>query len=352
MAEIFINQKKQLTGVDRDQLLEASDSVRKWLKNKDAEDRNAMISVASARNPWFEKEHVEFAINQVADAFFDPDKIRKWLSAYVISRPENEKKVGLILAGNIPMVGLHDVICVLWSGHLALAKVSEKDNVLIPAIIHRLSKSCPVVSERIQFVDRLTDFDAIVATGSNQSADQFEKYFGKYRHIIRRNRNGVAVLTGQETTSQLKELGIDVFQFFGLGCRNVSKLYVPEGYDFEPLLSAFRDFDKVMLHNKYKNNYEFNLATWILNGVPYMNNDVILLKEDASLTSRIGTLHYEYYRDENDLVAKLKESRDKIQCVVGSISQNTEVLPFGSAQRPELGMYADGVDTMQFLIDL
>lgn len=338
--------------MDRDQLLAACDAVRKWLLSKDAEDRNAMISVASARNPWFEKDHLEFAITQVADAFFDPYKITKWLNSYEVRMPEDEKKVGLILAGNIPMVGLHDVLCVLWSGHKALTKVSDKDNILIPAIIHRLSKESSIVADSVQFVDRLTAFDAVIATGSNQSADQFEKYFGKYPHIIRKNRNAVAVLTGEETTLQLKDLGSDVFQYFGLGCRNVSKLYVPEGYDFKPLLEVFRYFDKVMQHNKYKNNYEFNLATWILNGVQYMDNDVILLKEDASLTSRIGTLHYEYYHHEEDLRAKLEESRSKIQCVVGPQSHYSEALPFGSAQRPELGMYADGVDTLQFLIDL
>lgn len=341
-----------MTRVDQDQLLQASDSVRTWLKSKDAEDRNAMISVASARNPWFEKDHLEFAIMQVADAFFDPEKIRNWLRDYTVNTTSDEKSIGLILAGNIPMVGLHDVLCVLWSGHKALVKVSEKDNVLIPAIIHRLSKEYSVVSDRIQFADRLSNFDAIIATGSNQSADQFEKYFGRYKHIIRRNRNGVAVLTGKETSAQLKELGTDVFQYFGLGCRNVSKLYVPVDYDFQPLLSAFRDHDKVMLHNKYKNNYEFNLATWILNGVKYMDNDVILLKEDASLTSRIGTLHYEFYNSQDELRAKLKESEDKIQCIVGPESYDSDALPFGSAQKPELGMYADGVDTMQFLIDL
>ncbi len=338
--------------MDRDQLLQASDSVRKWLRNKDAEDRNAMLSVASARNPWFEKEHLEFAVMQVADAFFDPIKINNWLKLYESRMPKDEKKVGLILAGNIPMVGLHDVLCVLWSGHTALVKVSEKDNVLIPAIIHRLSKEAATVGDQIQFVERLTKFDAIIATGSNQSAHQFEKYFGKYKHIIRRNRNGVAILSGEETPAQLKDLGRDVFQYFGLGCRNVSKLYVPQGYDFEPLLTAFREFEKVMHHNKYKNNYEFNLATWILNGVTYMNNDVILLKEDTSLTSRIGTLHYEYYRDQEDLRIKLMEKSDSIQCVVGTQEVYPYALPLGTAQKPELGTYADGVDTMEFLKDI
>ncbi|MEO0876285.1 MAG: acyl-CoA reductase, partial [Bacteroidota bacterium] len=245
------------------------------------------------------------------------------------------------------------ILCVFASGHQAVVKLSDKDPYLLPAVLRALRQVAPESEAYFSLVDKLKDFDAVIATGSNNTARYFESYFGKYPHVIRRNRNGVAVLTGRETADQLLALGHDVFDYFGLGCRNVAKLYVPEGYDFKPLLEALHEYRQIVNHTKYKNNFDYNYALYILNKVEYLANGCIILTENTSLQSPIACLHYEHYSSEEVLAGQLSEIQEQIQLVVGpKLSEEIPTFPYGAAQQPGLFDYADGVDTMDFLLQL
>jgi hypothetical protein len=323
-----------------------------YLKKND-EQLKALVTQTYQQNRWFTEENIYKAISAIIENFLHKEKIETWLAQYDISENQEFKTVGLILAGNIPLVGFYDLMCVFLAGHKSKIKLSEKDKILIPHFIKVMENSNPGVAKYFEVVERLEKFDAVIATGSNNSARYFEAYFGKYPNIIRRNRNAVAVLTGNESTTQLRALGNDVFRYFGLGCRNVSKLYLPKGFDFKPLLEAFHEFKEIVLHNKYKNNFDYNYTLLILNKIQYEANGCILMNEEESLQSRIAQLHYEYYLDELDLKKKLNAKMEEIQCIV-SESNVAEIntIPFGEAQNPELGDYADGVDVIAFLSKL
>lgn len=299
---------------------------------------------ASLENDWFTPEFVELACKQIADAFLQKTILEKWTSSYNLPQ-ENPSplSIGIVMAGNIPLVGFHDFLCVFTSGHKALIKTSSKDKVLLPHLVHKLSEWAPAVAEFVSFEERLKGCNAYIATGSNNSAGYFDYYFRKYPHIIRRNRSSVAILTGEETTAELEYLADDVYLYFGLGCRNVTKLYVPEGYNFEPLLAAFRKYNYLFEHHKYKNNYDYNLALLLLNKKYYMSNESILLVEDSSIFSPISQLNYEFYKNEAE-IKNLLQNNDNLQCLVGR-----NYTPFGKAQQPAIDDYADGVDTLEFL---
>lgn len=319
----------------------------------DDEYREAVIHRTAHVNPWFTKENQRLAIRAIAEKMLDPQKLRLWLQSYSVPEPLAPKTVGLVLAGNIPLVGFHDVLSVFVAGHRAQIKLSEKDPYLLPFVLKRLSEIDERTAGYFQISERLQDFDAVIATGSNNSARYFEAYFGKYPNIIRRNRNAVAVLDGEESEEELRRLGEDVFRYFGLGCRNVAKLYLPVAYDFRVLLTALHEYRDIVKHSKYKNNFDYNYALFMLNKVSYQANGCILLTENPALQSHIAGLHYEHYKDEADLLAKLRDKESEIQCIV-----SRKALPeipyysFGQAQEPELWDYADGVDTLQFLISL
>ncbi|NND35104.1 MAG: acyl-CoA reductase [Saprospiraceae bacterium] len=326
-------------------------ALGKWIRSNDAELQHLIHQAANA-NPWFTPENVELAVKSVASQFLDERALKTWLSSYQ-DRKRSNRIVGLILAGNIPMVGFHDILCVLASGHRALVKLSDKDDLLIPALMQKIGEWYPDIVNRIEFVSRLKDFDAIIATGSNQSAAYFEKYFSKYPHIIRKNRNAVAVLTGNESGEELTKLGEDIFSHFGLGCRNVSKIYVPENYDFTGFLTVMNSFKHVIEHSKYRNNLDYHLAAAVISRQNYMSSDNLILLENVSISSKIGVLHYEHYDQLSSLESQLQKQHEQIQCIVAGESVMT--LPsvrFGEAQRPALQEYADGVDTMQFLYAL
>jgi hypothetical protein len=299
---------------------------------------------ASRENGWFTPEFVELACKQVADAFLQKEILEKWAASYQLP-DENPapRSVGIVMAGNIPLVGFHDLLCVFISGHIATIKTSSKDKILLPHLVSKLTEWDETVSKLIVFAERLTGCDAYIATGSNNSAGYFDYYFRKYPNIIRRNRTSVAVLTGKESSGELEQLADDVYAYFGLGCRNVTKLYVPEGYGFEPLLNAFRKYNHLADHHKFKNNYDYNLALHLLNHKFYMSNDSILLIEEKSVFSPISQLNYEFYTDPASLKDALS-GNDDLQCIVGSA-----YTPFGNAQKPRIDDYADGVDTMAFL---
>ena len=322
------------------------------LKQMD-EGLEAVIHKTYLHNSWFTKENTKQAIDAIVEEMLSKDLLEKWISHYTLSDDFISKNVGLILAGNIPLVGFHDVLSVFLSGHRSKIKLSEKDRFLLPYIFEILKDIDPDTAPYFEVMDRLANFDAVIATGSNNTARYFDQYFGKYPNIIRKNRNAIAVLDGKENESELKALGRDVFQFFGLGCRNVSKVYLPKGYEFEPLLEALHTYNELVLHNKYKNNFDYNYTLLIMNKIPHQSNGCVLMTEDTSLQSRIASLHYEYYEDKDQLQKDLENKKEEIQCAVGRVDlDGISVFPFGKAQQPALMDYADGVDTMEFLLSI
>jgi len=302
---------------------------------------------AHAENGWFTPEFIQLAVRQIGSNYLQRESLTQWARKYHLPQENpSPKTVGLTMAGNIPLVGFHDFLSIFMTGHRQLIKPSSRDNVLIRHLVTRLESYDPGVSSLVSFAERLNGCYAYIATGSNNSARYFDYYFGKYPHIIRRNRTSVAVLTGQETWEELDRLADDVYLYFGLGCRNVTKLYVPEKYDFLSLLEAFRKYNYLTDLSKYKHNYDYQLTLLILNKKYYMTNESILLVEDPSPFSAISVLNYEYYRPGEDPGATLTGHPD-IQCVVGQNQTS-----FGMAQQPGLTDYADGVDTLQFLTGL
>lgn len=313
----------------------------------------ALMHQSHYHNQWFTIENQKMAIEAIAKSFLDEQQLLQWLHHYHIDDHIQPQIVGLVLAGNIPLVGFHDVLAVFAAGHRARIKLSEKDAYLMPYLLKLLKQFDARTQHYFEVVQFLKDFDAVIATGSNNSARYFEAYFGKVPNIIRKNRNAVAVLTGEETEAELMALGEDIFQYYGLGCRNVSKIYIPQGYDFQALMETLHKFRKIILNNKYKNNFDYNYSLYILNRTPHIANGAIILTEEPSLQSRIAGLHYEYYNDIAAVEAEIERRSEEIQCVVakdGTLQRKT--LPFGKAQQPELWDYADGVDTMQFLLSL
>lgn len=315
----------------------------------------AIVRRTAFHNAWFTEANQWQAIGEIKTHFLSKTKLNNWVKNYRYSEDSSIKTVGLILAGNIPLVGFHDILCVFVAGHKALIKLSDKDPYLMPFILKTLEDIDPETTNYFQIVEgAMKGFDAVIATGSNNSARYFEAYFGKYPHIIRKNRNAVAILRGDENASDFQLLGKDIFTYFGLGCRNVSKLYLPKDYNFEPLLLALHeDFKDLVLHDKYKNNFDYNFTLLILNKVAYQSNGCVLMRENEAIASPIACLHYEYYDDFAVLSEKLKAQSDEIQCVVSK--EPIEGLPsfgFGEAQKPSLSDYADGVDTVAFLTGL
>jgi hypothetical protein len=254
------------------------------------------------------------------------------------------------MAGNIPLVGFHDLLCVLISGHMAQIKLSSKDSKLPSYIIKHLLWLEPGFEKNISVTEgKLHDFDAVIATGSDNSARYFHQYFGKYPNIIRKNRTSVAVLSGNESTQELSQLGEDVFSYFGLGCRNVSKIYAPVGYDFTLLLDAWQGFHDIIHHHKYSNNYDYQKSILLVNRLPFLDNGFVLLQENERLVSPISVVYTESYTTPKNLHEKLSAIREKIQCITGN---GDSFIPFGQAQYPSLGDYADQIDTLKFLSEL
>jgi hypothetical protein len=281
------------------------------------------------------------------------DDLQTWLGRYLI-KPGEPKKIGLVLAGNIPLVGFHDVLCVLVSGNIAQIKASSQDARLITEVLKRLIAIEPAFAQQFGFTDRLKDFDAVIATGSNNTSRYFEYYFGKVPHIIRKNRNSVAVLTGNETTEQLHALGHDIFDYFGLGCRNVSKLFVPQGYNFVPFFEAIEPYKNIIHHHKYNNNYDYNKSIYLVNRDKHLDNGFLLVKEDQNMVSPLAVLFFEYYDTKAEVEELLRQKSESIQCIVSAeaLNVNNQVVDFGKSQQPALWDYTDGADTMDFLTKL
>jgi hypothetical protein len=306
------------------------------------------------QNPWFLPQFTRFSFAAWAEALRE-DKVRKWLGMYDYGkkRSKGPATVGLIMAGNIPMVGLHDLLCILASGNNALVKYSASDNQLIPAVTDLLASLNPELEGRVSISDGpLKNFDAIIATGSNNSSRYFEYYFSKYPSIIRKNRNGVAVVTGNETGEEIRKLADDIFMYSGLGCRNVSKIYLPESFTKESLFEFFSGYGFLQNNHKYMNNYDYQKSLLLINRVPHLDNGFLLLKEDNALITPVSVLNAETYMNIEMLRNQLILQQDQIQCTVTNNPLFENAVPFGRSQFPELWDYADGVDTMSFLVNL
>lgn len=308
----------------------------------------AHLHRASVDNPWFTPEFLSYAIGQITGQLRVRSALEQWTAG--LDDVPQVRRVGMIMAGNIPLVGFHDLLCVFIAGHTSVIKLSDKDKYLIPFLIKVLGEMDPRAAERFEIVDKLSDFDAVIATGSNNSARYFEHYFGKYRHIIRRNRNAVAILDGDESDEMLDALCDDVFLYFGMGCRNVSHVFVPEGYDFGRWIKKSERYQHLAQHNKYRNNLDYNLALLILNKTPHIALQHLVLVESPQWISPVSTLYYSYYRDQNTLLQQLREKASDIQCVVTRRpAEGLRTVQFGKAQQPAIDEYADGVNTLEFL---
>lgn len=303
---------------------------------------------AYLHNGWFLPEFIDLSVDNIAKYFLQQEALQNWIDQYpcLTQEPPSRRLVGIVMAGNIPLVGFHDFLCVFISGHRSLIKPSSKDEVLIKHLVAKIIEWAPELAESIAFAELLKNCDAYIATGSNSTAGHFEYYFGRFPHIIRRNRTSVAVLTGNESKEELEQLADDIYLYFGMGCRNITKIYVPQEYDFESLINIFKKYDYLADHHKYKNNYDYNLALHLLNHNYYMSNASLLLIEADSLFSPVSQLNYEIYDNIETVKDELNHNND-VQCVVGN-----GFIPFGHAQRPSLTDYADGVDTMQWLTTL
>jgi hypothetical protein len=305
-------------------------------------------------NPWFTRQNILFSLSEIARVLTESNLV-KWLSPYPGRELEKEhpKKIGVILAGNIPLVGFHDFLSILMCGHRFIGKLSSKDDKLLPLLGTLLSDFNGEFSTFIEFEEnRLKDIDAIIATGSNNTFRYFEYYFGGYPHIFRKNRNGVAVINGTETVKQLTDLAEDIFTYFGLGCRSVSKLFVPEHYQFKTFFEAIEKYNYLVEHNKYMNNYTYYRSVYLLNKIPYLDNGFLILKQDVSHQSPIACLFYEFYDSTEKVSNKLIRDKNLIQCVVGEELPGVETVPAGHSQHPELWDFADHIDTIDFLVNL
>lgn len=309
---------------------------------------------AYIHNNWFTPEYATKAVSAWADELSE-SRLVHWLEPYEQLPQPAQKKVAVIMAGNIPLVGLHDLLCVLLCGHKAVVKLSDDDKVLMTWVIENMKALDPSLKDRIEIcTERLPkDFDAVIATGSNNTNRYFEYYFKTKPSLLRKSRTSVAVLTGNETPEDFLKLGADIFTYFGLGCRNVSKLYVPAGYDVTPFYEGIEPFHEHINHHKYANNYTYHKAILLMNLSKHLDNDFLLLKEDdQNIASPLGVMYYEHYSNPEELHQKLEARKEEIQCVVSKQAIGNNSVPFGKAQEPGLADYADGVDTMKFLMEL
>jgi hypothetical protein len=317
-------------------------------------DLDLAISRSFDNNPWFTRNNIVQALTAIAVSLSEQN-ISTWLSGYDpdLLKTERQRTIAVVMAGNIPVVGFHDLLCVLMSGHKITAKLSHDDRFLLPAIVKMLENIEPGFEGQSTFTtDQLHGFDAVIATGSNNSARYFEYYFEKYPHIIRKNRNGMAILSGQETIEQLTALGEDVFSYFGLGCRNVSRIFLPEGYSIATLLDNWEIYADIANHSRYMNNYTYNRSVFLLNATPHFDNGFVLLRPSDSFAAPISVVNLSYYKPDIDWQAFADENNQLIQCIVSNNSRLPMQVGFGKCQNPRLWDYPDGVDTLRFLLSL
>ena len=320
---------------------------------QELEKLKSKITESEIKNHWFTEDSINNSLLSLSNQL-SLDNFDAWLTPYNLSDLGEDKKVLLVMAGNIPLVGFHDFLSVLISGNKAVVKLSSNDSVLLPYLWEVLCKINPNFSDKLEYIENLKEkkFDAVIATGSDNSSKYFEYYFKNIRRIIRKNRRSVAVLNGKETNEEMKGLAEDVFLYFGLGCRNVSKIFVPKGYNLDKLFEVFFPFQDIVNHKKYGNNYDYNKAIFLMGGNKLVENGFLLLKEDSSLQSPVSMLFYEFYEDLEKVKDYIDENADLLQCVVCKediVKKNTH---FGETQKPKLWNYADNIDTIEFLTSL
>ena len=341
-----MNIENQVLGLTR-----LSQYIKDFL-NKNQEDYNdndsdfeSLLKRSEIENPWFTIENQKFALKQWTDLLTE-ENIADWLKEYQISK--TTKRVGLILAGNIPLVGFHDVISVVLSNHIPVIKLSSKDKYMIPFLLKKWNEFSEG-NVSFEFVEKLENFDAVIATGSNNTARYLEYYFKNHLNIIRKNRTSIAVLKGDETEGELKLLAEDIFRYFGLGCRNVTRLFIPQDFVLDRLFESFLDFQEIINHNKYANNYDYNRAVYLLNQDKFWDNNFVMLKEDEKLFSPLSVINFSRYSSLDEVKSFISENEENIQCVVAKDELGLDSIKLGEAQNPGLNTYADNVDTMKFL---
>ncbi len=321
------------------------------------EELQELCLYAKAKNAWFLPQNTLMMLKSISQ-MLQKNNLQNWTDKYDLPQiNQNPKKIGVIMAGNIPAVGFHDALCVLISGHILHAKLSSDDQLLIPFLLKKLLLFLPEIEKNIHFIERMNDVDAIIATGSDNTARYFEYYFAKKPHIIRKNRHSVAIFNGKETKEDFLKLGEDIFTYFGLGCRNVSKIYLPKGYDenngIVPFYDTIQVFEDVYIHNKYANNYDYNKAIYLIKKIKHYDNNFLILSESTEIASPIAMLFYEFYENDQHLNEIISKNQEKIQCIVSkdAFFENSfgNSFDFGQAQHPRLQDYADNVDTMAFL---
>ena len=341
-----MNREKQISG-----LAQLGFYINKFLEvkpenyNEVDEKFAALLRKSEIENSWFTQESQRFALKQWADLLTE-ENLNHWLSKYKPSH--NSKKVGLILAGNIPMVGFHDVISVILSQHIALIKLSSKDRTILPFLLNKWQEFSEAELQ-YEFVEKLQDFDAVIATGSNNTARYLEYYFKDHLSIIRKNRTSIAVLKGDETPEELQLLAEDIFWYYGLGCRNVTRLFIPQDFVIDGLFENFLNFKEIINHNKYANNYEYNRAIYLLNQERFWDNNFVMLKEDEALFSPLSVINFTRYKNIDEVKSFINENKENIQAIAAKPELGLDSIALGEAQNPDLETYADHVDTMQFL---
>jgi hypothetical protein len=330
-----------------EKLIIAFHKLSQFLADPD-HDFKELIASARNSNAWFTEQEVYRSLKALSQ-MLNEDDLKIWFEDIKITTVP--KRVGLILAGNIPLVGFHDVLSVLATGNIALIKLSSSDDKLLPGVLRQLCAIEPTLEDQIVYVERLKNFDAVIATGSNNTSRYFEYYFGKVPNIIRKNRTSVAVLTGTEVEEDIAALGHDLFDYFGLGCRNVSKIYLPEDYDVKNFFEPLEQYNDIINHFKYNNNYDYNKSIYLVNSAKHFDNGFLLLKEDTGFSSPLAVLYFERYGKIEEVEAALTGNQDNLQCVVSKahLQIETAVLDFGKSQHPRLWDYADNVNTIQFL---
>lgn len=308
-----------------------------------------LIKKSELENSWFTEESLKYCFKNWAENLTE-EKIKSWTKKYSVA--ENPKKIGLILAGNIPLVGFHDVISVILSGHIPLIKLSSKDRHILPFLLKKWNEFSGEILE-FSFVEKLENYDAVIATGSNNTARYLEYYFKNVPSIIRKNRTSIGVLKGNESDEQIQLLAEDIFRYFGLGCRNVTRLFIPENMALDRLFENFISFQSIIKHNQYANNYDYNRAIYLLNQEKFWDNNFVMLKEDEKLFSPLSVVNFTRYKDISEVEKFISKNQSDIQCIVANPNlEISESINFGDAQCPMLDTYADNVDTMKFLSEL
>ena len=314
--------------------------------------KDELYQKALAGSGWFVPENIDQAFEGIYN-YLDEKKMNSWLKSYDLpSRNGKPKNVGIVMAGNIPLVGFHDLLSVLCSGHNCLIKTSSQDHVLIPFLLNLLLELEPKMVDRVKLVDNLKKQDAVIATGSDNTSRYFQYYFRDIPNIIRKNRTSIGVIEGNESNEDLLKLGNDILQYFGLGCRNISKIFIPEGYQLAKLFEAIQPLEEVTQYHKYLNNYDYNKSIYLVNREPFLETGFLLFKQSDQLVSPVSVVYYDYYKDQEDIEKEIASVKDKIQCVASKNSWIKNSLEFGTLQTPDPWDYADNVDTMKFLLSI